>query len=103
MSLQEENISLSERPVAFVIFGLSGDLASRMLIPSIHALTCSTQFHPETLIIGVGRSQSTDETLLQKLEKGIRTFSRLDIENTENNQIYEPIERFFATYKIYSR
>jgi len=43
-------------PAAIVIFGASGDLASRKLLPAIHALSFQGLLDPSTWVIGVGRS-----------------------------------------------
>ena len=43
-------------PAAIVIFGASGDLASRKLLPAIHALALDGLLHPSTWVVGIGRS-----------------------------------------------
>jgi glucose-6-phosphate 1-dehydrogenase len=46
---------------AVVIFGASGDLASRKLLPALHALAAEGDLDPTTPIIGVGRSDLGDD------------------------------------------
>src|SRR3954463_6716658 len=48
-------------PAAVVIFGASGDLASRKLLPALHALTVEGLLDPRSWIIGVGRSDVGDD------------------------------------------
>jgi glucose-6-phosphate 1-dehydrogenase len=43
-------------PAAIVIFGASGDLAARKLLPAVHALATQGLLDPSTWVIGVGRS-----------------------------------------------
>ena len=43
-------------PAAIVIFGASGDLAARKLLPAIHALSYQGLLDSKTWVIGVGRS-----------------------------------------------
>jgi glucose-6-phosphate 1-dehydrogenase len=48
-------------PAAVVIFGASGDLASRKLLPALHALAVEDLLDPSTWIIGLGRSDIGDD------------------------------------------
>ena len=43
-------------PAAIVIFGASGDLAARKLLPALHALAEDELLHPTTWVIGVART-----------------------------------------------
>jgi glucose-6-phosphate 1-dehydrogenase len=57
---------------AFVIFGVSGDLSSRKLLPALFALHRAGQLHAESAIIGFGRSRWNDDTLRAHVEKELR-------------------------------
>ena len=48
-------------PVALVVFGASGDLTSRKLLPSLAALARRRQLDRGFAVVGVARSQLTDE------------------------------------------
>ena len=48
-------------PASIVIFGASGDLASRKLLPALRELSDQGMLHPCTRLIGVGRSELTDD------------------------------------------
>src|SRR5206468_1290857 len=48
-------------PAAVVIFGASGDLASRKLLPALDALAHDALLDPSTWVIGVGRSELGDD------------------------------------------
>ena len=48
-------------PAAVVIFGASGDLASRKLLPALQELAEKSLLHPCTHVIGVGRSDIGDD------------------------------------------
>ena len=58
---------------AFIIFGITGDLGARKLLPALYALHRNGRLHPETAIIGYARSDHTDGSLRAKLEKSLRT------------------------------
>ena len=58
-----------------VIFGASGDLTSRKLIPAIYALFCKKRLPPETHIVGVARSRFTDDDWRKSLRETTREFA----------------------------
>lgn len=67
-----------------IIFGASGDLTSRKLIPAIFALKSLNLLPEKFAIIGVGRSEITDEDFRIKMSEAIKNFSE---EKTEIEQI----------------
>jgi glucose-6-phosphate 1-dehydrogenase len=48
-------------PCILVIFGASGDLTSRKLIPAMYEMHAMGQLHPATAILGVSRTQKSDD------------------------------------------
>ncbi len=48
------------RPAQFVIFGATGDLARRKLLPALCRLADAGQLHPDTIIVGVARQRLSD-------------------------------------------
>ena len=58
-------------PAAIVIFGASGDLAARKLLPALHALAEDDLLHPCTWIVGVGRSDLGDDGWRRAIEDAI--------------------------------
>jgi glucose-6-phosphate 1-dehydrogenase len=65
-------------PAIIVIFGASGDLARRKLVPALHSLACEGLLHPNTRVVGVARSELTAEELSERLYEGIEVYARLD-------------------------
>ncbi|MGC8838725.1 MAG: glucose-6-phosphate dehydrogenase [Anaerolineae bacterium] len=65
-------------PVAIVIFGASGDLTQRKLVPALHSLMCERALHPCTHVIGVARTPLTDEAFRDRLYEGIAAYARLE-------------------------
>jgi glucose-6-phosphate 1-dehydrogenase len=64
-------------PATIVIFGASGDLTRRKLVPALHTLSCEERLHPDVQIIGVSRSEFTDEAFRERLHEGMVEFARL--------------------------
>src|SRR5690348_11661284 len=48
-------------PVALVVFGASGDLTSRKLLPALERLSRRRQLPPSFALVGVARTELTDD------------------------------------------
>ena len=70
--------SLSTKEAAtIVIFGASGDLTQRKLVPALHSLFCSELLHPDTRVLGVARSSYSDQSFRARLYDGVKDYARL--------------------------
>jgi glucose-6-phosphate 1-dehydrogenase len=58
-------------PSSFVIFGATGDLAARKLVPALHALQRAGWLHPKTVVVGFGRSEMSDDALRERLGEAL--------------------------------
>jgi glucose-6-phosphate 1-dehydrogenase len=63
-------------PCTVVIFGASGDLTSRKLIPALYHLYLEKQMPASCRIIGVARREKTDDSWRQELREALNQFSR---------------------------
>jgi glucose-6-phosphate 1-dehydrogenase len=63
-------------PAAIVIFGASGDLTQRKLVPALHTLNCEGYLSPATRIVGVARSPLSDEAFRDRLFDGVSEYAR---------------------------
>lgn len=61
--------------LALVIFGASGDLTYRKLIPAVFNLYKQDSLPPSFAVLGVARSAFTDESFREKMKDGIKKFS----------------------------
>ncbi len=59
-----------------VIFGASGDLAKRKLIPAIYDLARDKLLPPKFALLGFARSKMTDEQFREECREGIQQFAR---------------------------
>jgi glucose-6-phosphate 1-dehydrogenase len=87
-----------------VIFGASGDLTYRKLIPSLYALFDQNMMPEKFQVVGVGRSALSDDAFRSKMTEGIRSFSESNHLNEEEinafsqhlsyfqMDVYDPIE-----------
>ncbi|MDR2956294.1 MAG: glucose-6-phosphate dehydrogenase [Prevotella sp.] len=71
---------------ALIIFGASGDLTYRKLIPAVFDLYKQKSLPQNFAVLGVARSPFTDDTFRDKMKDGIRKFSSTkDITDEEIN------------------
>jgi glucose-6-phosphate 1-dehydrogenase len=54
-----------------VIFGASGDLTRRKLIPGLYNLACTGCMNPQFEVLGVGRTQMTSEEFRAKMREAV--------------------------------
>src|SRR5687768_16340495 len=62
-------------PCAVVIFGASGDLAKRKLIPALYRLVQERLLPAEFAVVGLGRTPMTDEEFREKMKEAVVEFS----------------------------
>jgi glucose-6-phosphate 1-dehydrogenase len=63
-------------PCSIVIFGASGDLTARKLIPALYHLSCGEQWPAPMRMIGFARRPKSDATWRAELKDGLQQFSR---------------------------
>src|SRR6266853_5383222 len=62
-------------PCCFIVFGASGDLAYRLLVPALYNLAARGLLPEAFAIIGVARAEKSPETFRTELEIGLRRFA----------------------------
>src|SRR5512141_2493966 len=62
-------------PTSIVIFGASGDLAQRKLIPSLFNLYCKDRLPKTFRIVGYGGTAFTEDEFRTHLKEGMEKFS----------------------------
>jgi glucose-6-phosphate 1-dehydrogenase len=66
----------SEGGVALVIFGVTGDLAHRKLVPALYQLELAEHLPEKLKIIGFARREWSDDKMRSEMEAAVREFSR---------------------------
>jgi len=66
-------------PCAVVIFGATGDLTHRKLVPALYNLAAEGALPPAVRVVGFARRDKTDEVFRKELEEAARKFSRQKI------------------------
>src|SRR5262245_37232439 len=63
-------------PTILIVFGASGDLTHRKLIPAVYNLHLDSVLPAEFAVLGLDRVDMTDEAFRQHLRQGVDEFSR---------------------------
>ncbi len=64
-------------PCAMVIFGASGDLTERKLVPALYYLARERLLPPGSSVVGCGRTHFTDEEFREKMRQAVKKFLEL--------------------------
>ena len=67
---------LPVHPTTLVIFGCSGDLAQRKLLPALYNLAHEGSLPVRFNVVGISRRETTDDEFRQQAAEAIRRFSR---------------------------
>src|SRR5260370_25341035 len=64
----------SAPPCAVVIFGASGDLTKRLLMPALYNLARARRLSDKFAVIGIDRTEWSEENFRANLAEGVRSF-----------------------------
>src|SRR5258708_11067008 len=62
------------RPVVFVLFGATGDLARRMVLPALYRLACGGLLPRQWLLVGNGRGDITHASFRARVHDALTEF-----------------------------
>ena len=74
-------------PCAFVIFGVSGDLAHRLVIPALYNLAATNLLPEKYCIVGVARRGMSNVALAGSLMKGLKQFATRPVDDALARQL----------------
>jgi glucose-6-phosphate 1-dehydrogenase len=87
--IQPSPAPTSNPPLTIVIFGASGDLTHRKLMPALFDLMVDGLLHPETRILGVARSPKSHEGYREEIRASVQTFAR----SSDHLDLYSEFEK----------
>src|SRR5436853_4483746 len=67
------------QPCAIIIFGATGDLTHRKLIPALYNLAADGDLPPAVAVVAVARREKKDDEFRAELEEAVRKFSRQSV------------------------
>jgi glucose-6-phosphate 1-dehydrogenase len=74
-SSKKPPIQKKPEPCAFVIFGVTGDLAHRLVVPALYNLAASNLLPDDFCVVGVARKATSNDELRDSLMKGLQQFA----------------------------
>jgi len=79
-SNQQQSEPRTAAPCTVVIFGASGDLTQRKLVPALYNLAVDGLLPEQFAVVGTGRSKLSAEEFAERLEEGTREHSRRELD-----------------------
>jgi glucose-6-phosphate 1-dehydrogenase len=76
-------------PCSFVIFGVTGDLTHRLVIPSLYNLEANGLLPDKFCVVGVARKAMSDDALRDSLMNGLRQFATRPVEDAIAKRLLE--------------
>jgi glucose-6-phosphate 1-dehydrogenase len=83
-------------PCVLTIFGASGDLTKRKLIPALYALAVRNLLPSQFAVVGVARTEMTDDEFREKMREAVTEFARDEFRQDVWDELAEGM-RYVAT------
>jgi len=74
---------------SFVIFGVTGDLTHRLVIPSLYNLAATGLLPDKFCVVGIARKGTSNDALRDSLMKGLRTFATRPVDDVIAQRLLE--------------
>ena len=76
-------------PCSFVIFGVTGDLTHRLVIPSLYNLAATDLLPDKFCVVGIARKGTSSDALRDSLMKGLRQFATRPVDDAVAKRLLE--------------
>src|ERR671937_3268352 len=89
-------ISVTPDPCVLVIFGASGDLATKKLFPALYSLAFRRLLPEHFAVLGVARTEESDEEFRERMKEAVQAHARDEF----RDEIWDPLAegmRYVAT------
>ena len=75
-------------PCSIVIFGVTGDLAHRLVIPALYNLAANDLLPDNFCIVGIARNAMSSEELTESLTKGLHEFATRKVDDAIARRLF---------------
>jgi len=86
-------------PCSFVIFGVTGDLTHRLVIPSLYNLAATDLLPDKFCVVGIARKGTSSDALRDSLMKGLRQFATRPVDDAVAKRLLECVTSIEADPK----
>src|SRR5271155_999611 len=76
-------------PCSFVIFGVPGDLAHRLVVPALYNLAATDLLPENFCLVGIARKAMSNDELADSLMKGLREFATRPVDDAIAKRLFE--------------
>jgi glucose-6-phosphate 1-dehydrogenase len=76
-------------PCSFVIFGVTGDLAHRLVLPALYNLAATGLLPDKFCVVGIARKAMSNDALRDSLMKGVREFATRPVDDAIAKRLLE--------------
>jgi glucose-6-phosphate 1-dehydrogenase len=76
-------------PCSFVIFGVTGDLAHRLVLPALYNLAATDLLPDKFCVVGVARKAMSNDALRDSLMQGLRQFATRSVDDAVARRLLE--------------
>jgi glucose-6-phosphate 1-dehydrogenase len=76
-------------PCSFIIFGVTGDLAHRLVIPALYNLAATDLLPDKFCVVGIARKGMSNDELRDSLMKGLREFATRPVDDATAKRLLE--------------
>jgi glucose-6-phosphate 1-dehydrogenase len=83
-------------PCTFVIFGVTGDLTHRLVIPSLYNLAATDLLPDNFCVVGVARKATSNDELRDSLLEGLRKFATRPVDDAIARRLLECVTSIAA-------
>jgi glucose-6-phosphate 1-dehydrogenase len=83
-------------PCSFVIFGASGDLAHRLVIPALYNLAATDLLPDRFCVVGITRKDMSNDDLRKSLMQGLREFATRPVDDAIAERLLECVTSIAA-------
>src|SRR6476620_5493326 len=88
---RDRRLSRVAGPSSLVLFGVTGDLARKKLLPAVYDLANRGLLPPSFALVGFGRQNRTNEDLTAAIKESVKAYSRTPFSEVVWNQLSEGI------------
>src|SRR3984885_9892961 len=75
-------------PCSFIIFGVTGDLAHRLVVPALYNLAATNLLPEKFCLVGVARTGMSNDELADSLMKGLRQFATRPVDEAIAKRLF---------------
>ena len=86
---ETDTIQKKPDPCSFVIFGVTGDLTHRLVLPALYNLAATDLLPEKFCVVGVARRGMTSDQLRESLMQGLRDHATRPVDDTIARRLLE--------------